>query len=118
MSKHCQIESNKKEGRKMSEQYYSRKCDVCNKGMEEGFLLAGFEYACSKECLEKMPNYSWKTYLEDNAIDGDNTYYTSWEQDWNSEETLFLADGTEVDNPFFESDLELLRLRHNEGETS
>jgi len=65
-----------------------------------------------------MPNYSWKTYLEDNAIDGDNTYYTSWEQDWNSEETLFLADGTEVDNPFFESDLELLRLRHNEGETS
>ena len=99
----------------MSEQYYSRKCDVCNKGMEEGFLLAGFEYACSKECLEKMPNYSWKTYLEDNAIDGDNTYYTSWEQDWNSEETLFLADGTEVDNPFFESDLELLRSRHNEG---
>ena len=102
----------------MAIQYYSRKCDVCNKGMEEGFLLGGFEYACSKECLEKMPNYSWKTYLEDNAIDGDNTYYTSWEQDWNSEETLFLADGTEVDNPFFESDLELLRLRHNEGETS
>jgi hypothetical protein len=105
MSKHCQIESNKKEGRKMSEQYYSRKCDVCNKGMEEGFLLAGFEYACSKECLEKMPNYSWKTYLEDNAIDGDNTYYTSWDQDWNSEETLFLANGTEVDNPFFDNKL-------------
>ena len=81
--------------------YYSRKCDCCGKGMEEGFLLGGSEYVCSKQCLQSMPGYSWKLYLIDHKIDPDNTYWTSWEQDWGHEETLFLADGTVVDNPYY-----------------
>ena len=85
----------------MTIQYYSRKCDSCGCGMEEGFLLGGGGYACSKKCLEAIPGYSWKLYLIDYKIDPDNNYWTSWEQDWNDEDTLFLEDGTEVSNPFY-----------------
>ena len=84
----------------MNNKYYSRKCDVCNKGIEEGYLIQGHSYACSKECLNKMDNYSYAQYLQDYKEDSDNTYYTDWEQDWESEDTLYLADGTEVDNPY------------------
>ena len=80
-------------------QYYSRKCDVCNKGMEEGFLV-GDEYACSEKCLDDMPDYSHEQFLEDYKLDDDSFYYTDWEKQWEHEDSLFLEDGTEVSNPF------------------
>ena len=91
------------------EDLYSRKCDVCNKGMEDGFVLdSGGEYACSEECLDNMPDYSYKQYLIDYAESEsggfDSCYWTDWEQDWSFEETLFLADGTEIENPFLDEE--------------
>ena len=36
----------------MAIKYYSRKCDECNKGMEEGYVWGdGDGYACSDKCL-------------------------------------------------------------------
>jgi len=86
-------------------QYYSRKCDVCNKGMESGFVLdSGGEYACSEKCLDNMPDYSHEQFLidyaESEAGDFDSCYWTEWEQYWEHEDSLFLEDGTEVSNPF------------------
>ena len=86
-------------------QYYSRKCDVCNKGMESGFVLdSGGEHVCSEECLNNMDGYSHEQFLidyaESEAGDFDSCYWTEWEQYWEREDTLFLQDGTEVDNPF------------------
>ena len=89
----------------MTIQYYSRKCDVCNKGMESGFVLdSGGEYACSEKCLDNMPDYSHEQFLidyaESEAGDFDSCYWTEWEQYWEHEDSLFLEDGTEVSNPF------------------
>ena len=85
----------------MNTKYYSRKCDVCNKGMEEGFVIHG-NYACSKNCIDNLQNYSYSEYLKDYEEDSDSAYYTDWEQDWNMEQTLYLEDGTEVENPYYE----------------
>jgi len=92
-------------GSVMTIQYYSRKCDVCNKGMESGFVLdSGGEYACSEKCLDNMPDYSHEQFLidyaESEAGDFDSCYWTEWEQYWEHEDSLFLEDGTEVSNPF------------------
>jgi len=80
--------------------YFSRKCDVCSTGMEEGYLVGSGAYACSKKCLNDMDNYSHAQFLKDYKEEDEHYYYTNWEQDWEDEETLFLIDGTEVSNPY------------------
>ena len=34
--------------------YYSRKCDACNTGMEEGYLIEESEYGCSEKCRKEL----------------------------------------------------------------
>lgn len=54
---------------------YARVCDVCHRGMNEGFLIYGSEYYCSDECLATV--YTDEEY---NAIyDNDDGYWTEWE---------------------------------------
>lgn len=59
-------------------QLYARKCDWCNEGMNEGYMIhGGIEHYCSDECLFK--NYSlddWNDMYNDG--DGDSCY-TDWE---------------------------------------
>ena len=83
----------------MKIKYYSRKCDECNKGMEEGYVWGnGDGYACSDVCLF-VHGYTPKDAHRD--FENDDIYWTDWEQDWQHDPTLFLANGTEVDNPFY-----------------
>ena len=62
---------------------YARKCDGCNKGMNEGFCLGdGEEYYCSETCLHK--HYDKDEY--DDMHKNDFGYWTTWEDfsdlDW------------------------------------
>lgn len=57
---------------------YPRKCDKCNKGMYEGFIIEDtYEYFCTIECLKD-------TYTEeesDRMLDEGSMYYTDWSDD-------------------------------------
>jgi hypothetical protein len=57
---------------------YPRKCDKCNKGMYEGFIIEDtYEYFCTIECLKD-------TYTEeesDTMLDEGSMYYTDWSDD-------------------------------------
>ena len=84
--------------------YYSRKCDACNTGMEEGYLIEESEYGCSEKCSrELLTDEVYENGMRQWREEGDCVwlFWTDWEQDWELEETLFLKDGTEVANPFF-----------------
>ena len=87
----------------MTIQYYSRKCDCCGKGMEEGYV-AESTVACSEKCMrELLSDEVFENGMREWEQQGDSDwlYYTEWEQDWDLEEFLYLEDGTEVKNPFF-----------------
>ena len=86
----------------MTIQYYSRKCDCCGKGMEEGYM-AESTIACSEKCMrELLSDEAFEDGMKEWKENGDCEwlFYTEWEQYWEREDTLFLEDGTEVDNPF------------------
>lgn len=53
-----------------------RRCDICGKVMNEGFLIDDNEYFCSEECLHKK--YSEEEYLE--MYKNDVAYWTEWEE--------------------------------------
>lgn len=59
---------------------YPRKCDCCNKGMDEGFYDAG-NYWCSEECLLKgnYP-YTMKDWERDCEENEEECYWTEWEE--------------------------------------
>ena len=93
-------------GFKMTIQYYSRKCDCCNKGMEEGYM-AESTIACSEKCMkELLSDEAFENGMKEWKENGDCDwlFYTEWEQDWGLEEFLYLENGAEVKNPFFDDD--------------
>lgn len=53
---------------------YCRKCDYCEKGMNEGYIINDIEYYCSNRCL--YPNYSPQEYNE--LYLKDLAYWTEW----------------------------------------
>ena len=55
---------------------YARKCDTCNKGMNEGYVW-DVGYACSDKCLY-VDGYT----KEQKEIDYENgdIYFTTWEK--------------------------------------
>lgn len=58
---------------------YARKCDQCNKGMNEGYVIAqGEKYFCTDECLHK--NYTPEQWAEMYEDGEGESYYTSWEE--------------------------------------
>lgn len=60
----------------ISEAYlFPRQCDVCGKGMSEGYVIHDSEYYCSDECLAEK--YSDEEY--DEIYDLDEGYWTEWE---------------------------------------
>ena len=71
---------------------YARKCNTCNKGMNEGYCIGdGLEYACSDKCLY-VDGYTKKHFEEDYAMDC--IYYTEWEE--LDDDYYFLENGTEI----------------------
>ena len=63
----------------MTEQIkFSRKCDNCKKGMNEGFCWGdGAGYACSDECLY-VDGYTKEQFDKD--CNEDTIYWTEWEE--------------------------------------
>ena len=59
---------------------YARKCDSCDAGMNEGYVICGGEqYFCSDECLHK--HYTAEQWNDMYADGEGDSYYTSWEED-------------------------------------
>jgi hypothetical protein len=73
----------------MKQKQFARKCDKCNKGMNEGYVLLDCEYYCSDECLHK--EVTEQEYEE--LYENDDAYYTEW-----SEEDI-----EEDDEPIYEN---------------
>jgi hypothetical protein len=90
----------------MTVQYYSRKCDCCGKGMEEGYMTSS-TIACSEKCMRMLiSDEVFENGMKEWKENGDCEwlFYTEWEQAWDLEEFLYLENGTEVKNPFFDND--------------
>jgi hypothetical protein len=71
---------------------YSRKCDKCGCGMNEGYVVYnGEEHYCSEECLNKVYTAEqWtKMYEESEEEGGSDNYWTEWYQDDDFEYVLF-----------------------------
>lgn len=68
------------------EKFY-RKCDCCGDGMDEGYYLDG-EYACSKECLDKMMTQEEQIELRVGADDSDY-FWTDWYGDEDEYQYIF-----------------------------
>ena len=91
----------------MAIQYYSRKCDKCGEGMEEGYLSES-TVACSEKCMRKLlTDEVFEDGIREWEEEGDCEwlFWTDWEKDWKLEEFLYLQDGTQVDNPYFDNEL-------------
>jgi hypothetical protein len=58
---------------------YCRKCDSCNFGMNEGYVINGGEqYYCSKECLYTVYSPAeWDQLYETN-----DSYWTEWDVEY------------------------------------
>tara|TARA_R100000781_G_scaffold113229_1_gene81351 strand:+ start:1229 stop:1498 length:270 start_codon:yes stop_codon:yes gene_type:complete len=73
---------------------YPRKCDNCNKGMNEGYCISdGIGYACSDKCLY-VDGYTKKHFDEDYAMDC--IYYSEWDE--LDEDVNYDINGKEVFN--------------------
>ncbi len=73
---------------------YARKCDECEQGMNEGFVVnGGEEYYCSDKCLHK--HYTKKEWKEMYADGETDSYWTAWEDE--SEFQFIEVDGELVD---------------------
>ena len=55
---------------------FARKCDHCGQGMNEGFVIAGTMYYCSKHCL--LNHYTQEEYDEMHYSDDSEAFYTEW----------------------------------------
>tara|TARA_R100000781_G_scaffold93365_3_gene57973 strand:- start:552 stop:812 length:261 start_codon:yes stop_codon:yes gene_type:complete len=69
---------------------YPRKCDTCNKGMNQGYVW-DVGYACSDKCLY-VNGYTKKQFQEDYEMD--YIYYTEWVE--LDEDVNYDIDGNEV----------------------
>ena len=56
---------------------YARKCDKCNKGMNNGFVSNGIECYCSEECL--YTEYTKEEWTEIAADEDSDSYWTEWD---------------------------------------
>ena len=63
---------------------YARKCDVCNSGMNSGYLIYETEYYCSDSCLHDV--YNSDEY--DSIYKKDEGYYTEWDSETDAEYEL------------------------------
>ena len=68
------------------EKFY-RKCDCCGDGMDEGYYLDG-EYACSKECLDKMLTQEEQKELRV-GVDDSDYFWTDWYGDEEDYQYIF-----------------------------
>jgi hypothetical protein len=63
---------------------YARKCDKCNNGMNEGYVVyGGDEYYCSPECLHQVytPKEWQQMYDNSEEYGGNDNYWTQWEDE-------------------------------------
>lgn len=59
--------------------YYARKCDVCSRGMNEGYVVNnGDEYYCSDTCLHKK--YDKKEWSQMYNSEEGSSYWTQWDE--------------------------------------
>lgn len=71
---------------------YARKCDKCNGGMNDGYVVGGGEdYYCSPECLHQVytPKEWQEMYDESEEYGGNDNYWTQWEEDVDYAYVLF-----------------------------
>ena len=71
---------------------YARKCDKCNNGMNDGYIVGGGdEYYCSPECLHKVYSAKkWQKMYQDSEENGGNdNYWTEWESEIDFNYVLF-----------------------------
>ena len=72
--------------------YYPRTCEVCNKGMEDGYMVYDSYTVCSEQCLIDGG------YVENcKTIDEDQIFWTDWYDSDNYWDEVYLADGTPVE---------------------
>ena len=72
--------------------YYPRTCQVCDKGMEEGYMVYDSYTVCSEQCLIDGG------YVENcKTIDEDQIFWTDWYDSDNYWDEVYLADGTPVE---------------------
>jgi len=72
--------------------YYPRTCEVCNKGMEDGYMVYDSYTVCSEQCLIDGG------YVENcKTIDEDQIFWTDWYDSDNYWDEVYLADGTSVE---------------------
>ena len=87
--------------------YYPRTCQVCDKGMEVGYMVYASYTVCSEQCLidggyvencktkEEVLEFLVKEE-EELHCDG-NTFWTDWYDSDNYWDEVYLADGTSVE---------------------
>tara|TARA_R100001463_G_scaffold15959_1_gene41450 strand:- start:1796 stop:2068 length:273 start_codon:yes stop_codon:yes gene_type:complete len=78
--------------------YFARKCDNCNKGMNEGYCGGdGLSYACSHECLF-INGYTQEEFQEDYKFG--NIYWTDWGEDLEGhiEDGYYTIDGEFIES--------------------
>lgn len=56
---------------------YARKCDVCNSGMNSGYIINEGEYYCSDSCLHDV--YNSDEY--DSIYEKNEGYWTEWDSE-------------------------------------
>ena len=69
----------------------TRTCSVCKLDMYEGFYLAG-DYACSSGCRDQWLTANNLTWEEVYDEDGDEFYYTDWQDVDDDDEPLPTAE--------------------------
>tara|TARA_R100000781_G_scaffold38379_1_gene26954 strand:+ start:351 stop:635 length:285 start_codon:yes stop_codon:yes gene_type:complete len=78
--------------------YFARKCDNCNKGMNEGYCGGdGLSYACSDKCLY-VDGYTKELFKED--YKSGDIYWTEWGEDFegNTEDGYYTKDGIFIES--------------------
>jgi hypothetical protein len=70
---------------------YSRKCDKCGQGMNEGFCIyEGEEYYCDDNCLHSVYSKSvWEGMYNAEDIGNSPSYWTQWEDEEDYQYVLF-----------------------------
>jgi hypothetical protein len=81
----------------MKQKQFPRKCDKCNKGMYEGYVInEGDEYYCSDNCLESVYTEEERNEMlpqNDDELEDASSYWTEWSDE----------DIDEDDEPIYEN---------------
>lgn len=84
---------------------YARKCDECEKGMNEGYVINnGEEHYCSDECMHK--HYTKKEWKKMHLNGDGDSYWTDYEDD-HSDWQFIVKDGEVVDIEDVEEETDL-----------